>query len=213
MGRRAAPGQPAAATRPTIRSPTSIPMGRQASNKPAEPAGKPRIPAYGTTRLSAPTARPGGSHCACSRVRAAWSVANRRLTLQLRRSTERPSPNSWPGRSGSPARVTTAAQRWHPAVSSSACRAPRALWETSRRPAPGALDALLSGSRARLLTALDDPARTTQLARVLPLAVGAVGDHLAVLHHAGLLSRSRAGRSVLYRRTPLGDALAGGSPG
>ena len=55
---------------------------------------------------------------------------------------------------------------------------------------------------------LADPASTTQLARALDLAPGAVGDHLAVLLRAGLLDRSRSGRSVLYRRTPLGDALA-----
>lgn len=40
------------------------------------------------------------------------------------------------------------------------------------------------------------------------LAVGAVGDHLPVLRRAGLVRSARAGRSVLYRRTPLGAALA-----
>jgi DNA-binding transcriptional ArsR family regulator len=82
-----------------------------------------------------------------------------------------------------------------------------ALWER-RPPDPGALGALLGRSRAQLLLALDTPASTTQLARSLGLAVGAVGDHLTVLRRAGLLDRARAGRSVLYRRTPVGDALA-----
>jgi DNA-binding transcriptional ArsR family regulator len=58
--------------------------------------------------------------------------------------------------------------------------------------------------------ALAEPASTTQLARGNGLAVGALGDHLAVLRDAGLVDRARSGRSVLYRRTPLGDALAGG---
>jgi predicted MarR family transcription regulator len=40
------------------------------------------------------------------------------------------------------------------------------------------------------------------------MPVGSVGDHLKVLHEAGLLTRARAGRSVLYQRTPVGDALA-----
>jgi DNA-binding transcriptional ArsR family regulator len=62
-----------------------------------------------------------------------------------------------------------------------------------------------------LLTALDQPASTTQLARSLGLAPGAVGDHLAILHGAGLLTKVRSGRSVLYRRTPLGDALVAAS--
>jgi len=57
--------------------------------------------------------------------------------------------------------------------------------------------------------ALDAPASTTHLARSLGMTTGAVGDHLAVLRRAGLLRRARDGRSVLYERTPLGDAMAG----
>ncbi|GAA2091105.1 DUF5937 family protein [Kitasatospora saccharophila] len=84
-----------------------------------------------------------------------------------------------------------------------------ALWEPGAAVPPEALAALLGRSRARILTALDTPASTTQLARTLDQAPGAVADHLAVLRAAGLLSRARAGRSVLYRRTPMGDALIG----
>lgn len=87
-----------------------------------------------------------------------------------------------------------------------------ALWEPGASPPPDALASLLGRSRARLLVALAEPASTTQLAKSLGLAPGAVGDHLAVLRNAGLATRTRFGRSVLYRRTPLGDALAGGMP-
>ncbi|MBG0564517.1 ArsR/SmtB family transcription factor [Actinoplanes aureus] len=73
--------------------------------------------------------------------------------------------------------------------------------------APEHLSALLGRSRALLLATLADPASTSQLARAYGMATGAVGDHLAVLHRAGLVSRARSGRSVLYQRTPLGDAL------
>jgi hypothetical protein len=84
------------------------------------------------------------------------------------------------------------------------------LWEPRVGAPVDALAALIGRTRARLLVALSDPASTTQLAQSLSLAPGAVGDHLAVLREAGLASRARAGRSVLYRRTPLGDVLAGG---
>jgi DNA-binding transcriptional ArsR family regulator len=87
-----------------------------------------------------------------------------------------------------------------------------ALWEPGSSAPPDALASLVGRSRARLLMALSEPASTTQLATTLGLAPGAVGDHLAVLRNAGLTSRARSGRSVLYRRTPLGDALVGGPP-
>ncbi|MFD0327965.1 winged helix-turn-helix domain-containing protein [Streptacidiphilus monticola] len=81
--------------------------------------------------------------------------------------------------------------------------------ESAAPVSPDALSALLGRSRARVLAALDSPASTTQLARSLGFAPGAVADHLAVLRAAGLLTRARAGRSVLYRRTPMGEALMG----
>ncbi len=73
--------------------------------------------------------------------------------------------------------------------------------------APDALDRLLGRSRARVLRALENPASTTQLVGALGMSLGSVGDHLAVLRDAGLVTRVRTGHSVLYRRTALGDAL------
>jgi DNA-binding transcriptional ArsR family regulator len=101
---------------------------------------------------------------------------------------------------------------WPKAVTYPA-RGTAALWETPATTDPDALADLLGRSRARLLASLREPASTSQLAASLGLAVGAVGDHLTVLRRAGLLHRARSGRSVLYQRTPLGDALAGGSTG
>jgi DNA-binding transcriptional ArsR family regulator len=77
--------------------------------------------------------------------------------------------------------------------------------------APEHLAALLGRSRALLLDTLAEPASTSQLARAFGMATGAVGDHLAVMHRAGLIERARSGRSVLYHRTALGDALVGGA--
>ncbi|MEU8435242.1 winged helix-turn-helix domain-containing protein [Streptomyces sp. NPDC029216] len=91
-------------------------------------------------------------------------------------------------------------------------RGTAALWdEQETHPQPDALTALVGRARARLLLALDAPASTSHLARSLAMAPGAVGDHLAILRGAGLLVRARSGRSVLYRRTPLGEALVAGS--
>ncbi|KOV39021.1 hypothetical protein ADK60_01285 [Streptomyces sp. XY431] len=91
-------------------------------------------------------------------------------------------------------------------------RGTAALWgEHENVPQPDTLTALVGRARARLLLALDAPASTSHLARSLAMAPGAVGDHLAILRGAGLLVRARSGRSVLYRRTPLGEALVGGS--
>ena len=96
---------------------------------------------------------------------------------------------------------------WPPALIYPA-RGVSALWEQPGRTGPGtALHRLLGTSRAAILLALEDPASTTQLVAALGQSLGAIGDHLAVLREAGLITRARSGRSVLYRRTPVGDAL------
>ena len=74
-------------------------------------------------------------------------------------------------------------------------------------PTPACLDRLIGRTRATLLRSLDHPASTSQLVTTLGMSLGAVGDHLTVLRTTGLVTGTRTGRSVLYRRTPLGDAL------
>ena len=101
-----------------------------------------------------------------------------------------------------------------------------ALWERPGRARPGAviasgtgaasgsaLDRLLGPSRAAILVALEEPASTTQLVATLGQSLGGIGDHLGVLREAGLISRARSGRSVLYRRTPVGDAVVAADGG
>ncbi|RSS84069.1 ArsR family transcriptional regulator [Streptomyces sp. WAC06614] len=100
------------------------------------------------------------------------------------------------------------------------CRGVATLW--APLPGPGgdapagaarALVPLLGAPRARLLGLLAEPLATIELARRLRVTPSAVSQHLRVLHAAGLLTRARQGRQVLYRRSPLGDQLArGGAP-
>jgi DNA-binding transcriptional ArsR family regulator len=67
---------------------------------------------------------------------------------------------------------------------------------------------LLGAPRAALLGLLDEPLPTVELARRLKVTPSAVSQHLRVLYTAGLLTRARDGRHVLYRRSDLGDQLA-----
>ncbi|MFF6997573.1 ArsR family transcriptional regulator [Streptomyces sp. NPDC008313] len=78
------------------------------------------------------------------------------------------------------------------------------------RPAvPESLGALLGPARAGVLVLLDSPMSTTQLVALTGQALGSVGRHLRVLLDARLVARRRAGRSVLYYRTPAGEVLVG----
>jgi DNA-binding transcriptional ArsR family regulator len=104
---------------------------------------------------------------------------------------------------------------WPPAITYPA-RGVAALWS----PPGGRLDdaleplgRLIGRSRAAVLAALGQPASTSQLAAVLGQSLGGLGDHLGVLRDAGLVTRARSGRCVLYRRTAAGDALVAGTGG
>lgn len=77
----------------------------------------------------------------------------------------------------------------------------------------GGLPGLIGANRAALLRLLDEPASPTRLAAALELPIGAVGNHLRVLLQAGVVLRRRSGRTVLYWRTPLGDALVAADAG
>lgn len=70
-----------------------------------------------------------------------------------------------------------------------------------------ALSKLISRTRAELLRAMHQPVTTTQLTRQHQQSLGNVGYHLSVLRNSGLITSSRNGQVVLYRRTELGDAL------
>ncbi|MGO9883840.1 MAG: ArsR family transcriptional regulator [Solirubrobacteraceae bacterium] len=83
------------------------------------------------------------------------------------------------------------------------------LWSPPPQAQPGALVDLLGRTRALLLQMLEEPLATNEVARRLKVTPSAVSQHLQVLHAAGLVTRARDRRQVLYRRSPTGDRLAG----
>jgi len=66
---------------------------------------------------------------------------------------------------------------------------------------------LIGVTRARLLSDLQTPRTTTELAERHWLAASTVSYHLGVLHRSGLLVRTRARHRVLYQQTPQAAAL------
>ncbi|MFC5823300.1 ArsR/SmtB family transcription factor [Nonomuraea insulae] len=81
------------------------------------------------------------------------------------------------------------------------------LWQRRTHAHMESLAAVIGRSRALLLAELDAPASTTELAHRSGLSAAGVSQHLTALRAAGLTSTHRAGRSVLYARTGLAEAL------
>jgi uncharacterized protein DUF5937/helix-turn-helix protein len=98
--------------------------------------------------------------------------------------------------------------QWQPTIIYAA-RGVGTLWEPQRPAAPQALAGVLGRVRAGVLTALDRPRSTTDLARTLGVSAGGVSQHLGALRAAGFVQGHRVGRVVLYLRSPAGDTLVG----
>jgi DNA-binding transcriptional ArsR family regulator len=81
------------------------------------------------------------------------------------------------------------------------------LWRQHAAPDDTALAEILGRTRAALLSQLDLPMSTTQLATALTLSAPTLSVHLHALHRAGVVTARREGRAVLYSRTVLGDDL------
>ena len=86
------------------------------------------------------------------------------------------------------------------------------LASPERDATPTALRRLIGPARASVLALLDAPKSTSQLVALTGYTLGSVGGHLRVMLDAGLVRRSRSGRSVLYYRTPLGEELLDANP-
>jgi DNA-binding transcriptional ArsR family regulator len=88
-----------------------------------------------------------------------------------------------------------------------AARGAGTVWERGRSRGPAALAGVLGQVRADLLAELEQPRSSTDIARRTGVTTSAVNQHLRALRDAGLLASQRHGRSVVYARTELGDAL------
>jgi DNA-binding transcriptional ArsR family regulator len=80
------------------------------------------------------------------------------------------------------------------------------LWGQAPDDRPTGLSRLVGRTRATMLTALDLPATTTQLAGQLGISPAAVSQHLKIKGSAQVTGRRR-GRLVLYRLTEAATAL------
>ncbi len=79
---------------------------------------------------------------------------------------------------------------------------------------PGRIAPVVGAARASLLADLETPRSTAELAGRTGYAAGTVSYHLGALHRAGLVSRVRDGRYVLYQRTAQAVVLLeGAGPG
>ena len=95
---------------------------------------------------------------------------------------------------------------WQPTVIYPA-RGIATLWDEAPATS-GGLARLLGSSRAAMLVDLAAPRSTIELAARLSISPATASHHLSALRDGGLVTARREGRSVLYARTPLGDALA-----
>jgi DNA-binding transcriptional ArsR family regulator len=95
---------------------------------------------------------------------------------------------------------------WQPTVIYPA-RGAATLWEPASKAPSQGLAAALGQRRAAVLATLDVPQSTRDLATRLGVVPSSVSTHLGVLRDAGLVTAQRAGRLVLYARSPAGDVL------
>jgi DNA-binding transcriptional ArsR family regulator len=105
-----------------------------------------------------------------------------------------------------PAVAAVIDEPWQPTIAYPALGVAE-LWTTPTAP-PEALGRLIGRTRALILVSLDRPASTQVVAAHLGLSPAGASGHLLALRDAGLLTTTRHGHEVRYRRTALGTSLA-----
>lgn len=103
-----------------------------------------------------------------------------------------------------PRAYTKTAEPWAPVIRYPA-RGIGSLWEPAN--SSHDLTAALGTTRTRLLTLLEVPSTTDQLARTLHLAPGGISTQLHRLVSADLATKTRVGREVYYARTTRAEQL------
>lgn len=106
---------------------------------------------------------------------------------------------------GSPSLFAVVDAPWTPSVYYPA-RGASEIWQRGTR-APDRLETLAGRARARVLKAATLPSTTTEIAARLRMAPASASQHLQRLLAAGLVRRTRAGRSVIYLVTDVGAEL------
>jgi DNA-binding MarR family transcriptional regulator len=69
------------------------------------------------------------------------------------------------------------------------------------------LSLLVGHARARVLAAVKRASTTVEMATSLGIAPSTASAHLVNLHRAGILTRTRSGRSVHYALSPIGKSF------
>lgn len=111
------------------------------------------------------------------------------------------------------AHVLTVSRAPHPPQLAYPARGTGTLWEHRPAARAEAIAVVLGRSRTILLTELEAPASTTELALRTGISAAGVSQHLTALRDAGMVSAHRAGRSVLYARTAVAESLLASGQG
>jgi hypothetical protein len=109
--------------------------------------------------------------------------------------------------------VLVVAKEIYPVTVSYAPRGAGMIWQERKHTGDHPIADLVGRGRAAILTVLEMPMGTTQLAEHTEMSLPAVSQHLAVLRRTGLVTSRRVGRAILNSRTSLGDALIDGHHG